>query len=194
MSDRNPSIEVAKRFRSRHDAIKDTLEILQTPGHVIPLSAFFSYTLARGFDPAPLSVKHLEHAPRAHVTVEDRVSELEKRLERQEGATEELALRVNSGSSQRRVNEVVEYMKNEFEKLEGVVQVSYIVLRDGTWDIVVVHDMEDDGLALDKICEKSIQVEDAFHVDVEPLVLHEDEVLDEHLAGTKPVFSRTDQK
>ena len=194
MSDRNPHIEEARRFASEHEAIRVTVEKLQTRGDEINLFDFCSFAAARGFDPAPPSLKRLEHAPRAHGTVEDRVSELEKRLERQEGATQELALMANSGSSQRRLAEVAEYMKNAFEKLEGVVQVNYLVLRDGTWDVVVVHDMEDDGLALDEICKTSIQVEDAFHVDVEPLVLHEDEVLDEHLAGTKLIFARTDQK
>ena len=125
---------------------------------------------------------------------EDRLSGLERRMERQERATEELRFRANSGFSQELIDKVVEYMEGAFGQLEGVEQVRYLILRDGTWHVVVVHGIEDDGLALDAICEKSIQVEDAFHVDVEPLVLHEEEALEEHLAGTKLVFSRSDQK
>ena len=125
--------------------------------------------------------------------VADRMSALEKTVERQGKAIEELKLRLYSRSPER-LDSVVEYMENAFKELDHVIQVRYLILRDGTWDVVVIHDMEDDGLALDAICKKSIQIEDALHVDVEPLVLHEDEVLDEHLAGTKLVFSRTDQK
>lgn len=121
------------------------------------------------------------------------MSALEKTVERQGKAIEELKLRLYSRSPER-LDSVVEYMENAFKELDHVIQVRYLILRDGTWDVVVIHDMEDDGLALDAICKKSIQIEDALHVDVEPLVLHEDEVLDEHLAGTKLVFSRTDQK
>ena len=121
------------------------------------------------------------------------MSALEKTVERQGDAIGELKLRLNSGSSER-LDDVVRHMESAFRELDHVVQVRYLILRDGTWHVVVVHDMEDDGLALDKICEKSIQVENAFRVDVDPLVLHEDEVLDEHLAGTRPVFSRADRK
>lgn len=121
------------------------------------------------------------------------MSALEKTVERQGDAIEELKLRLHYGSPER-LDSVVEYMENAFRELDHVIQVRYLILRDGTWHVVVIHAMEDSGLALDTICEKSIQVEDAFHVDVEPLVLHEDEVLDEHLAGTKLVFSRTDRK
>ena len=118
---------------------------------------------------------------------------MEKTVERQGDAIEELKIRLHSGSSGH-LDSVVEYMENAFREMDHVIQVRYLILRDGTWHVVVIHAMEDSGLALDTICEKSIQVEDAFHVDVEPLVLHEDEVLDEHLAGTKLVFSRTDRK
>jgi len=125
--------------------------------------------------------------------VADRMSALEKTVERQGKAIDELKILLHYGSPGR-LDSVVEYMENAFRELDHVIQVRYLILRDGTWDVVVIHDMEDGGLALDAICKKSIQIEDALHVDVEPLVLHEDEVLDEHLAGTKLVFSRTDQK
>ncbi len=86
-------------------------------------------------------------------------------------------------------------MKNAFEKLEHVIQVRYAVLQDGTFHVVVIHVLDDMGSALRTVCKKSIENEGAFpDVEIEPLVLHKDEVLDEHLAGTRPVFSKTEQR
>ena len=116
-------------------------------------------------------------------------------MARQEQAVEDLQLRLNAGSLQDRLGEIVEGMKNAFEKLERVIQVRYAVLQDGTFHVVVIHVLDDVGSALRTVCKKSIEIEGAFpDVEIEPLVLHKDEVLDEHLAGTKPVFSKTEQR
>ena len=116
---------------------------------------------------------------------------LEKKIERQEDAIEELKLRPNSGSSPERLDDVVRHMENAFRELDHVVQVHYDVQRDGTWRVVVVHVLDDRGEALLAVCDKSIEIQDALHgVEIAPPVLHEDEVLDEHLVSTRPVFSR----
>ncbi len=122
------------------------------------------------------------------------MSALEKKVERQGDAIEELKLRLNPGSPER-LDDVVRHMESAFGELDHVVQVHYDVQQDGTWRVVVVHVLEDKGEALLAVCNKSIEIQDALRgVEIETLVLHEDEVLDEHLAGTKPVFSRADQK
>ena len=120
-----------------------------------------------------------------------KVRELEQRIERQESATQELAFRMNAGSSQDHVDEVVAYMENAFKTLDHVVGVHYAVLLDGTWHVVAIHDMEDGGRALRSICKKAVEVQNAFRgVEIAPVVLHVDEVRREHLAGTKAVFKR----
>jgi len=122
---------------------------------------------------------------------EDRMSRLERRMERQERATEELRFRVNSGFSQERIDKVVEYMEGAFGELEGVEQVRYLILDDGTWRVLAIHSIEDRVEALKRVCKKSVQVERAFgDMDVLSLVMHKTEVLPEHLAGTKAVFAR----
>ena len=122
---------------------------------------------------------------------EDRLSGLERRMERQERATEELRFRANSGFSQELIDKVVECMEGAFGQLEGVEQVRYLILRDGTWRVLAIHSMEDRVEALKRVCRKSVQVERAFGgVDVSSLVMHRTEVLPEHLAGTKAVFDR----
>ena len=122
--------------------------------------------------------------------VEDRVSRLESRMERQERATDELRFRANSGFSQERIDKVVEYMEGAFGELEGVEQVRYLILEDGTWRVLAIHSMEDRVEALKRVCKKSVQVERAFGgMDVLSLVMHKTEVLPEHLAGTKAVFA-----
>ena len=123
--------------------------------------------------------------------MEDRVSKLESRMERQEHATEELQFRANSGFSQERIDKVVEYMEGAFGELEGVEQVRYLILDDGTWRVLAIHSIEDRVEALKRVCKKSVQVERAFgDMDVLSLVMHKTEVLPEHLAGTKEVFAR----
>ena len=122
------------------------------------------------------------------------MSALEKTVERQGDAIEELKLRLNSGSSER-LDDVVRHMESAFRELDHVVQVRYLILRDGTWRVVVVHVLDDKGEALLTVCDKSIEIQDALRgVEIETLVLHEDEVLDEHLDGTRPVFSRAGRK
>lgn len=124
--------------------------------------------------------------------VAEKVSALEKKVERQERAIRELKLRLDPGSSQERLDDIVQHMENAFGDLERVVRVSYNVLQDGRWRVVVVHAMDDRGSALMEICSKSLEIQDAVgDVDIVPLVLHEDEVRDEHLTGTSLVFSRT---
>ena len=123
--------------------------------------------------------------------VEDRVSKLERRMECQERATDELRFRANSGFSQERIDKVVEYMEGAFGELEGVEQVRYLILEDGTWRVLAIHSMEDRVEALKRVCKKSVQVERAFGgMDVLSLVMHKTEVLPEHLTGTKAVFAR----
>lgn len=143
-----------------------------------------------GFDPAR---KHPRRpAPQIRGSVAEKMSALEKKVERQERAIRELRLRLDSGSSQERLDDIVKRMENAFGDLERVVRVSYDILRDGRWRVVVVHAMDDRGSALMAICDKSLEIQDAFGgVEIVPLVLHEDEVRDEHLAGTSLVFSRT---
>ena len=116
---------------------------------------------------------------------------LEKKMERQERAIKELRIRLNSGSSQEHLDDIVKYMENAFRNLDHVIQVSYDILQDGRWRVVTVHIMDDKGAALQAICEKSIEIQDAFgNVEIDTLVLHEDEVRDEHLSGTNLIFSR----
>ena len=118
-----------------------------------------------------------------------RVRELERRVERQESEMRELALRMGAGSRDR-AGEVVARMEGAFKALDHVIGVHYAVLRDGTWHVVAVHDMEDGGGALRSICKKAVEVQDACGVEIAPVVLHVDEVLREHLAGTEAVFER----
>ena len=119
------------------------------------------------------------------------MSALEKKVERQEDTIEELKLRLNSGSSRERLDDVVQHMETAFRELDHVIQVYYDVQRDGTWRVVVVHVLDDKGEALLTICDKSIEIQDTIRgVEIETLVLHEDEVLDEHLFGAKLLFSR----
>lgn len=118
-----------------------------------------------------------------------RVRELERRVERQESEMRGLALRMGAGSRDR-AGEVVARMEGAFKALDHVVGVHYAVLRDGTWHVVAVHDMEDGGGALRSICKKAVEVQDACGVEIAPVVLHVDEVLREHLAGTEAVFER----
>ena len=116
--------------------------------------------------------------------------ELERRVGRQEAAMRELASRMDAGA-QHREGKVVACMENAFKTLDHVVGVHYAVLRDGTWHVVAVHDMEDGGRALRSICKKAVEVQNAFcGVEIAPAVLHVDEVRREHLAGTKAVFKR----
>lgn len=147
------------------------------------LQAFTSNTTA------PNPTRRARQIPETPVAV--KMHELEQRIERQESATRELAFRINAGSSQDRVDEVVAYMENAFKTLDHVVGVHYAVLQDGTWHVVTVHNMEDGGRALRSICKKAVEVQNAFHsVEIAPVVLHVDEVLREHLAGTKTVFNK----
>ena len=140
------------------------------------------------FDPA--QKRPHKRAPRTR-TVAEKVAALEKKIERQEDVIEELKLRLNSGSSQERPDDVVRHMESAFRELDHVIQVHYDVQLDGTWHVVVVHVLDDKGEALLTICDKSIEIQDALRgVEIETLVLHEDEVRDEHLAGAKLVFSR----
>ena len=112
-------------------------------------------------------------------------------MERQERATNELRLRLDSGSSQERLDDIVKHMENSFGDLDHVIQVSYDILQDGRWRVVAVHVMDDKGWALRTICNKSVDIENAFdNVDIVMSVLHKDEVRDEHLAGTNLIFSR----
>ena len=102
----------------------------------------------------------------------------------------ELASRMDAGA-QHREGKVVACMENAFRTLDHVVGVHYAVLRDGTWHVVAVHDMEDGGRALRSICRKAVEVQNAFRgVEIAPVVLHVDEVRREHLAGTETVFKR----
>lgn len=122
----------------------------------------------------------------------EKMSALEKKTERQERAIKELRIRLDSGSSQERLDDIVKRMENAFRDLDHVIQVSYDILPDGRWRVVTVHVMDDKGEALHTICEKSVEIEDAFdNVDIITSVLHKDEVLDEHLAGTNLIFSRS---
>ena len=122
----------------------------------------------------------------------EKMSALEKKTERQERAIKELRIRLDSGSSQERLDYIVKRMENAFRDLDHVIQVSYDILPDGRWRVVTVHVMDDKGEALHTICEKSVEIEDAFDdVDIITSVLHKDEVLDEHLAGTNLIFSRS---
>ena len=140
------------------------------------------------FDPA--QKYSYKRAPRTQ-TVAEKVAALEKKIERQEDVIEELKLRLNSGSSQERPDDVVRHMENAFRDLDHVIQVHYDMQLDGTWHVVVVHVLDDKGEALLTVCDKSIEIQDALRgVEIETLVLHEDEVRDEHLAGTRLVFSR----
>ena len=121
----------------------------------------------------------------------EKVSALEKKMERQERATNELRLRLDSGSSQERLDDIVKHMENSFGDLDHVIQVSYDILQDGRWRVVAVHVMDDKGWALRTICKKSVEIQNAFdNVEIDTLVLHKDEVRDEHLAGTNLIFSR----
>lgn len=117
-----------------------------------------------------------------------RVRELERRVERQESEMRELALRMGAGSRDR-AGEVVARMECAFKALDHVVGVHYAVLQDGTWHVVVVHDMEDGGGALRSICKKAVEIQDACGVEIAPVVLHVDEVRG-HLAGTEAIFER----
>lgn len=130
-------------------------------------------------------------AAQAQKTVEDRMSDLEKRVNLQERAITELCLRSNPKLSQADLDKVVAYMKDEFEQLEYMVAVHYEVLRDGTWHVVTIHNMADSADALTPICAKCIKVQNEFRdVFIVPIILHQDEVSRERLVGTKPVFIR----
>ena len=123
--------------------------------------------------------------------ISEKMSALEKKMERQERAIKELRIRRDSGSSQERLDDIVKYMENAFGDLDHVIQVSYDILQDGRWRVVAVHVMDDKGAALHAICEKSVEVENAFdNVGIITSVLHKDEVRDEHLTGTSLIFSR----
>ena len=116
------------------------------------------------------------------------MSELEKKVESQERTIKELRLRLDSGSRERL--DVVKRMENEFGDLDRVIQVSYDILQDGRWRVVAVHVMDDKGAALRAICKKSVEIQNAFDVEIITLVLREDEVRDEHLVDTNLIFSR----
>ena len=121
----------------------------------------------------------------------EKMSTLEKKVERQERTIKELRIRLDSGSSQERLDDVVKHMENVFRELEHVIQVSYDILQDGRWYIVAIHVMDDKGKALRTICKKSVEIQNAFgDVKIDTLVLHEDEVRDEHLTGTNLIFSK----
>lgn len=130
-------------------------------------------------------------APRIQKTVAQRVSALEKKVERQERAIKELEIRLGPASSRQPTGDVVRRMESAFKELEYVIRVGCDVLPDGTRRVVIVHVLDESVEAFRTICKKSSEVQNAFeNVEIAPLVLHEDEVLDEHFEGTKTVFSR----
>ena len=196
MSDQDTHIETVRRVMKTYCRSKDVLQEHGDELAAIEPSLFSMYeSLSRIGNPATMQNPLRRRTPRIHKEpIETRVSELEKRMDRQELATEELEFRANSGSSRDHLDEVVAYMKNAFMELEHVVGVHYVVLQDGTWDVVVIHTLDDKGKALETICKKSIEVQNAFHgVAIAPLVLHKDEVHREHLVGTRQVFLKTQQ-
>lgn len=131
------------------------------------------------------------HSPEVSETVEDRVSKLEKRMERQEHATGKLQFLANAGLSQDHIDRVVEYMESAFGEMDGLEEVHYMISEDGAWHVIAIHAMEDRVEAWKGVCKKSVEVENAFdNMDVLPLVMHKTEVLPEHLAGTKAVFAK----
>ena len=146
-------------------------------------------------DPQIPNPKEFSQAMRARDlqlnVISEKMSALEKKMERQERTIKELRIRLDSGSSQERLDDIVKYMENAFGDLDHVIQVSYDILQDGRWRVVAVHVMDDKGWALRTICNKSVDIENAFdNVDIVMSVLHKDEVRDEHLAGTNLIFSR----
>lgn len=162
------------------------MDVLQKYGDVLAIPMFMLG------QPLDLSQKHPHRpAPEVRETVAEKMRALEKRVEQQERAIEELKIQFNSGSLQERLDDVVKYMENAFGELEHVVQVSYNILQGGMWRVVAVHTLDDRGEALRTICKKSIEVQNAFgDVEITTLVLHEDEVFDEHLTDTKLIFRR----
>lgn len=128
----------------------------------------------------------LPGSAKEHAALHGRIKDLEDEVARYRAG----GLRPDSGSLQERPD-VVRHMETAFGDLERVIRVSYDILQDGTWRVVAVHAMDDKGKALRSICKKSVEIQDAFDgVAIDTLVLHEDEVRDEHLAGTSLVFSR----
>lgn len=156
---------------------------LNTMGHVDDPSDRFSI-------PAAIQNFSRMHTPRTReMPIAARVSALEKRVNRQELAIKELESRMNSGSSQDRLDEIIAHMISVFRELEHVIEVRYVVLWDGTWHVVVIHTLDDRSKALETICKKSLEIHNAFpDVTLTPLVLHKNEVRRGHVAGTKSVF------
>ena len=138
--------------------------------------------------PTPEGALQESGARRIQEQIAGRVAALEEKMNDQELAIRELRA---SHGSKNDPDAVVARMKEEFGKLEHVIQVHYDILGDGTWHIVAVHDLYDGSKALDTICEKSIKIQDEFDdLYVVPIVLHKDQVLPGYTARTKPILTK----
>ena len=103
--------------------------------------------------PTPEGALQESGARRIQEQIASRVAALEERSEEQGRIIEKL--RTNRGLRDDPAA-VVARIKEEFGKLEHVIRINYDILRDGTWHVVVVHDLDDENDALHAVCEKAM--------------------------------------
>ncbi len=122
---------------------------------------------------------------------------MEKRLKNQERYIKELESKINS-ALRKDVEPVLEHTKKIFAGPEYVTQAHYAVLHDRALHIIFIHSLDDRVEALTAICRNVREIMDVFpDTEVTPIILHRDEVRQDHLIGTAPIFEKmqeADQK
>ncbi len=122
-------------------------------------------------------------------TLTKKLHVLESKVTSHDSLIEELEFRTNSIPFEKNLDDMVSYIQKDFEELEFVTGVHYVPLEGGTFQLIVIHNMENRVKALQLIRKKFLDIENAFSdVDFQQVLLHRNEVQPDHLMGTKPIF------
>ena len=118
---------------------------------------------------------------------------LEERISMQKTLFEYLEFRLNSLPFEKVLDGILDHVTETFKELNFVKEVHYAPLENGTFELTVIHDLQNRADAMELNYDKLLSVESAFSdIDFKMVLLHKSDVQPDRLRGTKPIFPTRD--
>ena len=106
---------------------------------------------------------------------------------------EYLEFRLNSLPFEKVLDGILDHVTEAFKELNFVKEVHYAPLENGTFELTVIHDLQNRADAMELNYDKLLSVESAFSdIDFKMVLLHKSDVQPGRLMGTKPIFPTRD--